>query len=303
MNSSVREELNTRMEMWRKLLNAGGALSASPQLLRELGIYGGAQGIWVNKARTAGLSNDGTGVTVAVLHTGSSYADDLSEEAVVYHYPKTNRPLKRDLAEVNSTKAARELSLPIFVIAYPTPNSTKRNVHLAWVQDWDDESRQFLIRFGDSPPPALPEPDSEDGAPFAAIEERQRKKVLVAARPGQAEFKFKVFRRYGPECAVCGLDVLELLDSAHLTPKSEHGSDDPRNGLVFCAIHHRAFDAMLFTLEPQTLSVQTKVNGPDLARLRIKFSSLLHLRKKPHPLALSSRWHKWLKTSEALPSE
>ena len=46
--------------------------------MRELGIYGGAQGIWVDKARTGELTPGGSGVTVSVLHTGQSYADDLA---------------------------------------------------------------------------------------------------------------------------------------------------------------------------------------------------------------------------------
>jgi hypothetical protein len=298
MKPNIQQEFNTRMEMWQELLDAGGPVGVSPQLLRDLGIYGGAQGIWVNKTRTGELSEDGEGITVGVLHTGSSYADDMSQESVIYHYPKTGRPPGRDLSEVNATKAARELGLPIFVIAYPTPNSAKRDAHLAWIQDWDDESRQFLIALGSSPPAELPLPDAADTAPFATDEKRKRGEALVATRPGQAKFNFRVFQRYGPQCAVCGIDIPELLDSAHLIPISENGNDDARNGLVLCAIHHRAFDAVLFAFNPESLSLQTRKNGPDLDKLRIKYTSLQHLRKKPHPSAIEWRWHKWAKANE-----
>jgi hypothetical protein len=303
MKPNIQQELNTRMEMWRKLHDAGGPIGVPPQLLRDLGIYGGAQGIWVNKSRTAELSADGEGITVGVLHTGSSYADDMSEESVIYHYPKTGRPPGRDLSEVNATKAAKELGLPIFVIVYPSPSSNKRDVHLAWIQDWDDESSQFLIAFGKSPPPELPSSDAEDKTPFAIDEKRKRGEALVPTRPGQAKFKFRVLQRYGPQCAVCGIDVHELLDSAHLIPISENGNDDARNGLVLCAIHHRAFDAMFFAFDPETLSLQTRKNGPDLERLRIKRSSLQHLRKKPHPSAIEWRWQRWVKAIEAVTTD
>jgi len=73
MNPSAQAEYDARLEKWRKLINAGGPRGVSPQLLCDLGIYGGAQGIWVDKARTHLLSNDGEGVTVGVIHTGSSY--------------------------------------------------------------------------------------------------------------------------------------------------------------------------------------------------------------------------------------
>jgi hypothetical protein len=75
-------------------------LESSRLLLRELGIYGGAQGIWVDKEHTQALTPERTGVTVGLLHTGSSYPDDLAEDGVFYHYPLTNRPPARDRAEV-----------------------------------------------------------------------------------------------------------------------------------------------------------------------------------------------------------
>ena len=56
----------------------------------------------------------GSGVTVGVLHTGSSYADDLYDG--------------------------------------------RRNVDLAWVEEWDDDERLFLITFGESQPAAPPHP-------------------------------------------------------------------------------------------------------------------------------------------------
>jgi putative restriction endonuclease len=94
------------------------------------------------------------------------------------------------------------------------------------------------------------------------------------------------------------MDIHELLDSAHLIPMSENGNDDARNGLVLCAIRHRAFDAMLFAFDPETLSLQARKVGPDLNKLRIKFASLQHLRRKPHPSAIEWCWKKWVKASE-----
>jgi|SRR6266496_3257509 len=90
--------------------------------------------------RTSQLTEDGIGATVGLLHTGSSYPDDISDDAVLYHYPKTGRPPSRDKSEVDATKAAGKLRLPVFVIKYPTPNSSFRQVHLGWVEDWDDSA-------------------------------------------------------------------------------------------------------------------------------------------------------------------
>jgi len=106
VHSGVQQEMEYRRGMWNSLLKVGGPKGVAPGVLRDLGIYGGAQGVWVDKARTSSLTEDGTGVTVGLLHTGSSYADDLSDDGVLYHYPSTNRPRGRDLAEIEATKAA-----------------------------------------------------------------------------------------------------------------------------------------------------------------------------------------------------
>jgi hypothetical protein len=151
---------------------------------------------------------------------------------VIYHYPTTERGASRDNAEVESTKMARTLGLPVFVIT-PGRTSVSRTVHLGWVEDWDDRAKWFLISFGTSPPPArIPELDQD--VPFALTDESIRRKAFRDVREGQQRFKFRVFKRYGPACAVCGIEVPEVLDAAHLCPKDRKGSDDPRNGLVLC---------------------------------------------------------------------
>ena len=155
MTESVKIEKERRLSLWNDVRDLGATRGVQPTVLRNLGIYGGAQGIWVDAARTSSVGGDGKGVTVSLLHTGSSYADDLSEDGLIYHYPSTNRPPRRDLSEIGATKAAGLLGLPIFTISYPSPNSILRQVRLGWVEDWDDQSRMFLVTFGNDPPRAL----------------------------------------------------------------------------------------------------------------------------------------------------
>lgn len=289
----VEGELAHRRSMWTTLLERGGPNMVEPHLLRELGIYGGAQGVWVDKARTSQLTEDGIGVTVGLLHTGSSYADDISDEAVLYHYPKTNRPISRDKSEVNATKATGRLGLPVFVIKYPTPNSQRRDVRLGWVEDWDDESGIFLVSFGETPQPKVSEPDEKPFEPFGNVETQKR---LVKVRKGQQQFKFEVIKRYGARCAVCGIDFVELLDGAHIIPNKAAGSYDARNGLVLCASHHRAFDAGLFAIEPETLMIQFASPLLNAARLHITNPTLKHLPQRPHIQALQWHWDRWTRS-------
>ena len=142
----VTSELKRRLQIWHSLANEQ-LDHLEPQRLRNLGIYGGAQGIWVDKAHTASSEIGVEGATVAILHTGRHYADDLSDDGVIYHYPNTSRPPARDAAEVQATKNAMAHGLPIFVIL-PGRASHIRRLKLGWVCDFDDDNRQFLILFG-----------------------------------------------------------------------------------------------------------------------------------------------------------
>jgi len=291
-HSAVEAEHKHRIELWERLNESGGPNGVAPKLLRELGIFGGAQSIWIDKARTAQLTLDGAGITVAILHTGSSYAEDLAEDCLLYHYPRTRRPAGRDLVEINATKAAGHLQLPIFVITYPSLRSGVRDVGLGWVESWDDQSSTFLISFGNEPP----EPQTEEiveESPFILTSTKLVQKREVNVRSGQQRFKFQVFKRYGPTCAVCELTVPGLLDAAHIRPKQAEGSDDPRNGLVLCANHHRAFDAGLFAVNPLTMEICCRPDGPDRAALGITAASVAHLQKQPHANALTWRWDRW----------
>jgi putative restriction endonuclease len=82
-------EIQRRRVLWETLIARGGPTEVVPGLLREFGIYGGAQGILVNKNLTGAGSPDGAGVAVAVLHNGSSYDNDLSDDGVICHFPDT----------------------------------------------------------------------------------------------------------------------------------------------------------------------------------------------------------------------
>ena len=243
------EERERRLGLWDTVKGLGlGTISA--RSLRDLGVYGGAQGIWVDKVRTGNLAPDG--VTVGLLHTGRHYPDDLSEDGLIYHYPSTSRPVSRDTAEVEATKNAARLGIPIFVILPGETHQTRR-VRLGWVEDWDDEASLFLVLFGDAAP-AYSAPAEQD-EPFSLTDDTPIRKALVKVRARQQVFRFQVLAQYGAKCAVCSITHPTLLKAAHIRGKREKGSDDWRNGLPLCATHHDACDAQLFAIHPETLSI------------------------------------------------
>jgi putative restriction endonuclease len=227
---------------------------------------------------------------VSLLHTGRHYADELSADGVLYHYPRTGRPPGRDRSEVTATKAAGRLRLPVFVVT-PGNAPSSRSVLKGWIEGWDDEAEVFLVTFAEDVPT---EPPSDDGeSPFVLETEITRASRSVVNRPNQQRFKFAVLKLYGPACAVCDLAVTGLLQAAHLRRKAEGGSDDPRNGLVLCALHHLAYDRGLWAIDPSSLEVRNLPAGPDAVQLRLTRTSLRHLPKPPHEEALKYAWSYW----------
>ena len=92
---------------------------------------------------------------------------------------------------------------------------------------------------------------------------------------------------------VCVEDVIAVLDASHIGLKHEYGSDDLPNGLVHCALHHRAFDAGRFAFEPDWLKIRFRPQGPDAAALKVTRPSLADLRQQPHREARSRLWQRW----------
>jgi len=282
----IQEERFHRTKLWDELKDVG-IDDVEPQFLRDRGIYGGAQGIWVDKRRTATLSANGNGVTMGILHTGRHYPDDISEEGVIYHYPSTGRPPRRDNAEINATKNARALDIPIFIILPGAKHQSRRSVRLGWVADFDDQTRQFLILFGESEPAYSSAPTSD--APFQLLSQEQRRMATVKVRSSQQQFRFQVLAQYGCKCAVCKISHSMLVEAAHICGKANHGSDDWRNGLPLCSTHHHAFDAYLFAIRPNTREIVVR---PNLSREKIGImeTNLSPVHGTPHSVALVWRY-------------
>ena len=82
----VAEERERRLALWADL-KVSGEILHSPSALNDRRVFYGGRGIWVHQEATKGICRSANGVTVGLLHTGSSYADDLSDDGVIYHYP------------------------------------------------------------------------------------------------------------------------------------------------------------------------------------------------------------------------
>lgn len=284
--TTIEQELLWREAMWAEMQSHPEWPDLPPSFLREKGIYGGAAGIWRDASSTGGVAPGG--LAVSVLHTGKHYADDLDEDGIIYHYPTTDRSAAHDATEVQAVKNAAILRVPIFVIS---KHKEVRRVTRGWVSDHDDHHRLFLIEFKEASNAGVA---VEVDAPAFELNGRRRLRedqVLRAER--SSRFKFEAIKRFDGKCAVTGIDVVEMLDGAHVVPVKNGGPDDPRNSLLLSAAHHRAFDAHLWVVRPQTLEIVTRPDGPTLERMKFKAQNLEHLATAgvlPHIDALERRF-------------
>ena len=282
-------ELKRRMDLWGKVQNfpEGEVL---PKFLHDQKIYGGAQGIYVDKNKTELLTPDGAGVTVSVLHTGYYYPDELSQDGLIYHYPKTNRPKSRDLNEILATKHTLSLDLPIFVIL-KGKRTKLREVKLGWVIDFDDVTETFLIDYAEKKPHYVEKKENE---PFQLTEKNTGTTTKTKTRPNQRQFRYQVMKNYGCKCAVCDVSHPDMLEAAHIRPKGDSGSDDWRNGIFLCKNHHSAFENRLFGIEPISMHViPCDSHDYDRDDLQLEEKVLTTLTgKHPHQDALTWKWKK-----------
>lgn len=283
------EEFAWRMTVWHNLvarMDKDGLLSAGA--VRDVGAYGGQQGVWVDTARTKKVN--ATGVAMGLKHTGTHYPDEFNEASALYHYPVTLRK-GHDAAEITATKESARLELPVFA---NSEIGELRRIQLGWVSGWDDEIKRFLVSFSDTAPRRIIDHDLSEEVPFELEGNRSRhKNRSVKVRPDQPRFKLEVVKRYGPRCPLTGTDVPEMIDAAHLRGDSDGGSSHPLNGIPMNVALHRAFDAHLFAIHPVSHEVHTLPNGPGLDRLGVTNPRLV-LHKMPHAEALAWRYQQWL---------
>jgi hypothetical protein len=170
-STAIQTERERRFAMWSVLKQAGGPSGLSPSVIKETGVHRGQQGVFRDQRTTASLTPEGTGVTVGLLHTGTSYADDMTTDGVIYHYPVTNRPGPRDRNEVSATKLCGELGLPLFVVETPERTPTVRDVHIGWTQPRKRHRRE------DMPNGAVPPTPGTEVMPSSTV------RVTDYARP------------------------------------------------------------------------------------------------------------------------
>lgn len=109
---------------------------------------------------------------------------------------------------------------------------------------------------------------SEDTADYVG----ETASATVEVRRRQQFFRRAVLASYEGQCCMSGITAQALLVASHIIPwnADAHNRLNPRNGLCLSALHDRAFDRGLITVEPdlsiRVASVVMKHQDEDLIR-------------------------------------
>jgi predicted restriction endonuclease len=97
--------------------------------------------------------------------------------------------------------------------------------------------------------------------PEVAMEEMETEIVrTLKVRIVQRFFREAVLSSYDYQCSVCCLNLPALLNASHIIPCAKDKSQraNPRNGISMCALHDRAFDRGLFTVDEKYKIILSK---------------------------------------------
>lgn len=78
---------------------------------------------------------------------------------------------------------------------------------------------------------------------------------LIKVRNKQGTFRKMILASYDSTCCMTGINVPELLIASHIAPWASHPKNrlDPRNGLCLNALHDRAFDRGLISVDAKRI--------------------------------------------------
>ena len=114
--------------------------------------------------------------------------------------------------------------------------------------DWDRfavEAHQAIVDLTGE----LPDPNSVDESEPSSIL-GEDKVVQTTARIGQWFFRAAVLSAYNERCCISGLSMPKLLVASHIVPwrHDKLNRVNPKNGLLLSALHDKAFDAGIITV-------------------------------------------------------
>ena len=191
------------------------------------------------------------------------YDDDIGPDG----YPRYKwRGSEGSFPDNAALRVAMEERKPLAWFVGVAP-SLYEAVYPVWLVDEEPEEHQFVVALDEGM-----ETSWQRDVLLSGPDEVRRREYAVGVirrRLHQPDFRRRVLAAYEEQCALCRLRHRRLLDAAHIKEDSEGGEPVIPNGIAMCAIHHRAFDALVIGVTPEyVIQVRNDVlaehDGPTL---------------------------------------
>ena len=175
-------------------------------------------------------------------------------------------------------------------------------IYPVWLASEAPEAHQFVVALNEESWRLRDELFLEDPSLVQSYAQR-----VVKTRLHQPLFRQRVLVAYANECSICRLRHRRLLDAAHVLADSEGGAPVVTNGIAMCKIHHAAYDADIFGIDPNYRvgvrpDVLREIDGPTLRHtLQEIDGSAIQLPTKasarPDRELLDRRWQRFRRAS------
>ena len=193
----------------------------------------------------------GNPVAISILTTyrqrpeDRPYEDDIGPDGYPRYKWQGTDPQASDNVAL---RLAMELRKPLAWFVGVAPGLYEA-VFPVWLVDEEADQHQFAVALDEAMETAW----QQEVLLTAPDEVRRREYALgvIRRRLHQPDFRRRVLLAYERQCAICRLRHAELLDAAHIKEDADGGEPVVTNGIAMCAIHHRAFDALVLGVTPR----------------------------------------------------
>ena len=191
------------------------------------------------------------------------YEDDIGADG----YPRYKwRGTDAQAPDNVALRVAMDLRKPLAWFVGVAPGLYEA-VYPVWLVDEEQGEHQFVVALDEAMETAWQQEIMLTGPD--EVRRRQYALGVIRRRLHQPDFRRRVLLAYERQCAICRLRHPELLDAAHIKEDAEGGEPIVTNGIAMCAIHHRAFDALVLGVTPKySIEVRKDVldetDGPTL---------------------------------------
>ncbi len=175
-------------------------------------------------------------------------------------------------------------------------------IYPVWLADEEPHAQQFVVAVDEESLQLRKDLALDDPVLVRSYAER-----VVKTRLHQPMFRQRVLLAYQNQCSICRLRHTRLLDAAHVLADADGGQPVVTNGIAMCKIHHAAYDADIFGIDPTyKVGVRPDVlmehDGPTLRyTLQEINGSKIELpprrAARPDPELLDVRWQRFQKAS------